>query len=217
MVNIIIICSVSVVCEENLVLQRTQSCGGIHNTRRVTACLPLPKSAASPLEWGILMLNQNVCCLQHHPHILHRTHKYINTESHTHSWTLENQHSPSVHPTPLPASRILSPAPRVSSSVPGPAWCLPAEAHTHTLISRHPALAAHAHPRISNARHTVWDLLGPTLFILHCHTNLIMVSVSIQVDNEEIYSVHKTFPCTQHSFHQRYKTLTNTGIDLRCF
>lgn len=72
--------------------------------------------------------------------------------------SLEHQQSPSVHPTPLPASCTLLPAPRVSCSLAGPAWCSPANRGTHhTLISRAP----HAHrthsPRIPSTRHTGCD------------------------------------------------------------
>jgi len=57
--SITIICSVSVICKENVILQFIQSFGRIHNISSVTACLLSPKSVASSLEWGILTLDLN--------------------------------------------------------------------------------------------------------------------------------------------------------------
>ena len=57
-VNIRSTCSVSVVCKGNLSLRFIQSFRRNH-VSSVTTCLPLPKSAASPLEWGILTLDLN--------------------------------------------------------------------------------------------------------------------------------------------------------------
>lgn len=60
--------------------------------------------------------------------------------------SLEHQQSPSVHPTPLPASCTLLPAPRVSCSLAGPAWCSPANRGTHHTLISHPTLTGHTHP-----------------------------------------------------------------------
>lgn len=48
----------------------------------------------------------------------------------------------------------------------------------------------------------------PLLFFSHYNTNLIIVSVSIQLDTEEIPPVHKTFLCVQLLSHPQHKTLT---------
>lgn len=56
---VLIVLQYMFICNGNLILQLIQLFGKIHNVSQITACLPLPKSAASPVDWGILTLDLN--------------------------------------------------------------------------------------------------------------------------------------------------------------